>query len=220
MKGSTLILAGLLTANMVVAGWAFVRSGAHPTAATHSPPAVASDDRPAPPVPSFVAGNGAGIANAERRIAALEGDLARLQANGGSDAQAPSPPRPSPVPDPAQDEAMQEQTRQELADFVAQQNRDAQWAPQYETHLASFVGTHASDTDLKENKCFSSVCRLELEHSSTQSREAFLRDMQRTLATEGQAAAMHFDEIVGSDGKPATVVHVFRAGYPLPSTGG
>ena len=99
---------------------------------------------------------------------------------------------------------------------MSQQSRDAQWAPAYETQLASLATKEAKDTELKENRCFSSVCRLELENASDQNRIAFLQGFQRDLAMQGGAAGIYFEPVAGGDGKSATVVHVFRAGYPMP----
>ncbi|HEY8040830.1 MAG TPA: hypothetical protein VIF15_13590 [Polyangiaceae bacterium] len=214
MKTSAIVVVCLVSANTLVAGWAFLRSGAHSTASSQ-PPIAAIEDRPVPPTPSAAGPDPDRLASTDQRVQALERTLSQIQSDAGA-TPGPGAQRSSgPVLDPEGEALEQERRRQELEAFVSQQRRDAQWAPGYEKRLEA-LAKGSKDTDVKQDRCFASVCRLELEHSSDQNRIAFLQGFQRDLANQGDAAAMLFEPVVGDDGKPATVVHVFRAGYPLP----
>jgi len=219
VKTSTFALAAALSVNTLAAGWALLRSGAHapaprplPSASAEAPAVAATPTTPA--APSFDRDR---LDDTAERVQALETTLARLRSDGGASAPPGAHRRTGPMPTPEEDAAQAAQIRQALAAFVSQQSRDAQWAAGYESQLAS-IAASAKDAAVRENRCYASVCRLELEHASEQSRIPFLQGLQRdVLKPEGGASAMYFEPALGTDGKPATVVHVFRAGYPLPA---
>jgi hypothetical protein len=154
------------------------------------------------------------FARAEEPLQALDRD----RGGGGSDSPANARGgRRSlgPPPDPAAEAARLAKEEHDIEAFVLSQGRDAQWAPAYESKLSS-LARQAKSVVVKDDRCFTSACRLELAYASEQSRGAFLQELQSHLYANAEASAIAYQPSVGDDGKPHMVFHVFRPGYPLP----
>jgi hypothetical protein len=156
------------------------------------------------------------LENATARIDNLEREVAALKTGQGPGVRAPAGagarPPPTPRPSPAELDDESRRRAERLSDYFDAEPRDAKWAADYEGQIAS-LAKKGNGVDLTNVSCRTSVCRIEVTNTNEATRIAFLNEVQMSLA--GASAVYHGPETAGSNGI-SSVVHVFRAGYPMP----
>jgi hypothetical protein len=124
------------------------------------------------------------------------------------------------APDPvSHEEALLREAHRvaKLEDRVRDEPRDVSWAFETEQDLQSAVlrsGSDAGAPGVLSLTCKTSVCKMEVSHASWTEQQRFMQDIQGQLPA---AAGARLFPTRAADGSYMSVVHLIRAGYPIPS---
>jgi hypothetical protein len=95
--------------------------------------------------------------------------------------------------------------------LVDGEGRDPQWSAGYERDVRSAFAKNFSTSSVREAKCATSVCRIEVEHPSATDQGTFLTQFLNVLP-EG-FRGVHFTKGTDSNGNPVTTLLLIRKGY-------
>jgi hypothetical protein len=162
------------------------------------------------------------VAGLEHAVAARQdGYAAFARGAAASRAEPPSTSDPPP-PDRAPPERLSKEEQRELdarreqrfESLLRSEPRDRSWAPEYEASLRDAVHATAQGDEaptIDRLTCGTSLCRLEMTHSSLATQERFMSHFHDQLPP---MAAVHFTSALQADGPSKMTLDFVRAGYP------